>query len=108
MKIFFVEPEESDIDLFEAALPDPNRMKRFERLIRNGHLLSRHDVVFTPHVAFNSVEAVLRINRMTADSIKAFLSGAPINLVQATALSKAPPETFRDRETAVPCCATTQ
>jgi D-lactate dehydrogenase len=65
----------------EARLKDPNRLKQFERLRRNERLLSRRDVFFTPHVAFNSMEAVARINRVTAENIKAFLTGAPINLV---------------------------
>jgi D-lactate dehydrogenase len=75
----------------EARLRDPNRLKQFERLRRNQSLLSRRDVFFTPHVAFNSMEAVARINRVTVENIKAFLTGAPINLVQA-AISPQVPE----------------
>jgi D-lactate dehydrogenase len=65
----------------EAQMKDASRLKQFEEVMRNQRLLNRPDVVFTPHVAFNSVEAVARINAMTVENIKAFLSGAPINLV---------------------------
>jgi D-lactate dehydrogenase len=65
----------------EAAMKDPARLKQFEEVMRNQQLLNRPDVVFTPHVAFNSVEAVARINAVTIENIKAFLNGAPINLV---------------------------
>jgi D-lactate dehydrogenase len=65
----------------EAQRKDPSRLKQFEEVMRNQRLLNRPDVVFTPHVAFNSVEAVARINQMTVENIRAFLSGAPINLV---------------------------
>jgi D-lactate dehydrogenase len=65
----------------EARIKDPGRLKHFEQLMRNQWLLSRPDVVFTPHVAFNSVEAVERINAITVENIKAFLLGSPINVV---------------------------
>ncbi|MGB9473896.1 MAG: NAD(P)-dependent oxidoreductase [Candidatus Udaeobacter sp.] len=60
---------------------DPDRLRRFEEVMRNQSLLNRPDVVFTPHVAFNSVEAVERINALTISNINAFLKGRPTNLV---------------------------
>jgi D-lactate dehydrogenase len=66
----------------KAPATDPDRLRQFERVLRDQRLLNRPDIVFTPHVAFNSVEAVARINRITADNIKAFIGGVPINLVQ--------------------------
>jgi D-lactate dehydrogenase len=74
---------------YKAQTKDPGRLKQFEEVMRNQRLLNRADVVFTPHVAFNSVEAVARINQMTVENIKAFIRGAPINLVQGAALSQA-------------------
>jgi D-lactate dehydrogenase len=68
-------PEESNV------VNDAERTHRFGEIMRNQRLLSRSDVIFTPHVAFNSVEAVARINLMTVANISAFLNGAPINLV---------------------------
>ena len=65
----------------EAGKRTSEGVKEIERLFRNQRLLSRSDVVFTPHVAFNSVEAVERMLTMTVDNIRAFLAGKPINVV---------------------------
>ncbi len=54
---------------------DPGRIKELENLLRNQRLLARPDVIFTPHVAFNSVEAIARINQATAENIRRFLGG---------------------------------
>jgi D-lactate dehydrogenase len=67
----------------EAQTKDPSHLKQFEEVMRNQRLLNRPDVVFTPHVAFNSVEAVERINSVTVENIKAFLDGEPINVVKS-------------------------
>lgn len=66
----------------DAKLSESERLRRIEEVMRNQRLLNRTDVVFTPHVAFNSVEAVERINALTVANIDAFLSGAPINLLE--------------------------
>ncbi|MCC7370519.1 MAG: hydroxyacid dehydrogenase [Chloroflexi bacterium] len=48
------------------------------------HLLQRREnVVLTPHIAFNSHEAVRRILDTTVGNIRAFLAGQPTNLVGA-------------------------
>ena len=47
----------------------------------NHVLLTRDDVVITPHNAFNSKEAVEQINEITIANIKAFISGTPQNTV---------------------------
>jgi len=47
----------------------------------NHVLLTRDDVVITPHNAFNSKEAVEEIMEVSAANIKAFESGTPQNLV---------------------------
>ena len=65
----------------EKRMRDPDWIKRIERMFRNQRLLARADVVFTPHVAFNSVEAVERMREATVENIRAFLSGTPINVV---------------------------
>jgi D-lactate dehydrogenase len=46
----------------------------------NKNLLERPNVVFTPHVGFNSIEAVERINALTVENIDAYLRGEPINV----------------------------
>ena len=65
----------------EARIRTPGRIIELQSLTENARLISRLNVVFTPHVAFNSVEAVERINAMTVENIKAFVAGKPINLV---------------------------
>jgi D-lactate dehydrogenase len=47
-------------------------------------LLSRPNVVFTPHVAFNTREAIERINRETLGNIRAFETGEPVNQIRST------------------------
>ena len=59
----------------------PEGIEQIETLYRNERLLSQPNVVFTPHVAFNSVEAVERMLMMTVENIRAFLAGNPINVV---------------------------
>ncbi len=61
---------------------DPGRIRELENLLRNQRLLARPDVIFTPHVAFNSVEAIARINQTTAENIRLFLRGERSNVVE--------------------------
>ncbi len=49
--------------------------------LRNRSLLQRPDLVITPHIAFNSTEAVERILDTTIANIKAFRLGLPQNQV---------------------------
>jgi len=65
----------------EARMRAPERIRELQSLTENARLISRPNVVFTPHVAFNSVEAIGRINAMTVENINAFLAGRPINTV---------------------------
>jgi D-lactate dehydrogenase len=65
----------------EFNIKHPERLKQIQTIIANRNLLARPNVVFTPHVAFNSVEAVERINVLTVENIKAYLLGEPINRV---------------------------
>ncbi len=50
--------------------------------VKNHVLLHRDNVIFTPHMAFYSREAVERILDTTVENIAAFLKGHPINLVK--------------------------
>ena len=52
-----------------------------KQALRNRSLLQRPDLVITPHIAFDSVEAVERILDTTIANIKAFRSGKPQNLI---------------------------
>lgn len=50
-------------------------------LVKNKMLLKDARVIYTPHIAFNSVEAIQRIVDTTADNIKNFSSGKTSNQV---------------------------
>jgi D-lactate dehydrogenase len=63
----------------EASVRDPGRIRELQSLTENARLISRPNVVFTPHVAFNSVEAIERINAMTVENIDAFLASKPLD-----------------------------
>ena len=49
--------------------------------LRNHILLHRENVVITPHIAFDSREALQRILETTVSNITGFLAGAPLNSV---------------------------
>ena len=51
------------------------------QIVQDQILLRRENVVFTPHNAFNSREAQLRILETTVENIRGFVEGSPINLV---------------------------
>ncbi len=51
-------------------------------LLQNHILLNRENVVITPHIAFNSREAFLRIIETTVSNIRAYLGGRPENLIR--------------------------
>jgi D-lactate dehydrogenase len=55
--------------------------ERLRSVVRNHILLKRDDVIITPHIAFNSREAVERILTTTLDNISGFLEGTPRNRV---------------------------
>lgn len=65
----------------ELRAPDDSRIKELHELMLNHKLLERPNVLFTPHIAFNSVEAVERILVATVENIRAFVAGMPINVV---------------------------
>jgi D-lactate dehydrogenase len=72
----------------EQLISEEQEMLRSEQpaavlrqILRDHILLRRDNVVFTPHNAFNSREALLRILDATIENIRGFLSGAPVNLV---------------------------
>jgi len=51
-------------------------------LVANHVLLRFPNVIVTPHVAYNTHEAVARIVKTTLANIEAFAAGAPQNLVK--------------------------
>jgi len=63
----------------------PGRVHELRRLTRNETLLSRHDVIFTPHTAFNCHEAIERVNKATVETIRAYSLGKPVNEIKPCA-----------------------
>ena len=51
------------------------RLRELQGIMRNRQLLAHENVFFTPHVGFNSVEAIERINRGTVQNIRDFVAG---------------------------------
>jgi D-lactate dehydrogenase len=65
----------------KQLLHQPEDVARLRAAVRNRLLLERDDVVFTPHNAFNSREALVRILDVTLANLAAFRAGAPVNVV---------------------------
>lgn len=55
--------------------------KTMQILMKNRLLLEREDVVVTPHIGFDSLEATRKILETTRDNILGFLKGKPTNLI---------------------------
>jgi D-lactate dehydrogenase len=53
-----------------------------QALVRNHALISRNDVIITPHIAWYSDEAVMRILETTVENIEKFIGGEPVNSVE--------------------------
>lgn len=51
------------------------RLTELQGIMRNRQLLAHENVFFTPHVGFNSVEAIERINLGTVQNIREFCEG---------------------------------
>jgi D-lactate dehydrogenase len=64
---------------YEEPLQRRERVEELRNLVRNSRLVERPDVIFTPHAAFNSKEAVARIDAETVRNIKRFQAGLPVN-----------------------------
>lgn len=60
---------------------DADRVRELQELLLSDALLAKLNVVFTPHVAFNSVETFERLQTVTAETILAFAEGRPVNAV---------------------------
>lgn len=65
----------------KQLLYDPKKLQVLGSLVKDHILLSKDNVVFTPHIAFYSQEASERILETTVQNIEAFLSGVPLNIV---------------------------
>jgi D-lactate dehydrogenase len=66
----------------KQLLYDRDKIEVLSNLVKDHILLSRENVVFTPHIAFYSQEALERILETAVQNIVAFASGKPQNIVQ--------------------------
>lgn len=62
------------------AAPHPNA-EALKTALENHYLITHPRVIVTPHVAFNTTEAVERIIDTTIENIRSFGEGSPINIV---------------------------
>jgi D-lactate dehydrogenase len=58
---------------------DADRLLELQELMLGDAVLAKCNVVFTPHVAFNSDEAIQRLHVGTVENIRAFVDGHPVN-----------------------------
>ena len=68
-------------DALAGEARDADRVRELEDLMLGDAILARPNVVCTPHVAFNSIEAVERLQQMTVENITAFAAGRRPHLV---------------------------
>ena len=78
--------EEEEFILEEKRLlegtENEEHWKKLQTTLKNHVLLHRENVVYTPHMAFYSREAVQRILDTTVENIRAFLASRPVNQVK--------------------------
>ena len=74
--------EEGDLDdeMTLLSAPHPNA-KAIRITLENHYLISHPRVIVTPHLAFNTTEAIERILDTTMKNIGAFSAGSPANIV---------------------------
>jgi len=65
----------------EELLHEPGTEEKLKLLVQHHILQQRNNVVITPHIAFNTEEALRRILETTIENVHAFSLGHPQNLV---------------------------
>jgi D-lactate dehydrogenase len=78
--------EEGDLadEMHLLAEPHPNEAA-LRITLANHYLIEHPRVIVTPHLAFNTQEAVERILNTTLENIRGFSAGTPINVVSPSA-----------------------
>jgi D-lactate dehydrogenase len=66
----------------KELLHNTTNSELMEELVRNHIILRRDNVVFTPHIAFFSQEALERILDTTIENIQGYINKKPINVVK--------------------------
>lgn len=74
---------EKDVSEEKEVLHDKDRGERYQKLVQNHVLLSKENIVYTPHIAFYSKEALLRILDTTVENIECFLKKKPQHVVNS-------------------------
>lgn len=74
--------EEGDMadEMALLSAPHPNE-DALKVMLENHYLINHPRVIVTPHMAFNTAEAVTRIIDTTVDNIQKFAAGTPANIV---------------------------
>jgi D-lactate dehydrogenase len=67
----------------KQLLYDPEKIDIWKKIVQDHILLKKDNVVFTPHIAFYSQEALERILQTTKDNIKGFTTSNPQFLVNS-------------------------
>lgn len=74
--------EEEDAITEESELLSGQFDARRLAVIMQNHILAKHPrVIITPHIGFNSQDAIERIIQTTAENITSFFAGVPVNVV---------------------------
>lgn len=78
--------EEGDLADATALLTAPHPQEsELKTLLENHYLIDHPRVIVTPHLAFNTQEAVERILNTTLENIRSFSAGTPTNIVASAA-----------------------
>ena len=67
-----------ELSLLVSKHPKESELKT---VLENHYLINHPHVIVTPHVAFNTNEAIVRILDTTIENLKNFSFGSPTNLV---------------------------
>jgi D-lactate dehydrogenase len=76
-----IEGEELIIEDSQIMHKHENHVKLWKTFVTDKSILTLDNVVFTPHNAFNSKEAIDRINKTTTDNIISYLNKKPKNQI---------------------------
>ncbi|MCR4333818.1 MAG: hydroxyacid dehydrogenase, partial [Patescibacteria group bacterium] len=77
--------EEGELDDEAVLLTSPHPNEGTLKITLENHYLIEHPrVIVTPHLAFNTQEAIERILNATIENIRAFETGTPSNVVTTT------------------------
>ncbi len=76
-----IEEEEFMADESSLIFEDHSNPEDLKNVLANQYLIDHPNVIITPHIAFDTKEAIERIFATTVENIKNFQSGSPSNLV---------------------------